>query len=91
MTIQSETISYWVYPHEAYEVLTADGYILLLYRIPHGKNDSNHSVQKPVVYLQHGVLLTSSIWISNPPNNSLGFLLADAGYDVWVANNRGNR
>lgn len=35
-------ISYWGYPSEMHEVLTADGYILPLHQIPHGKNDANH-------------------------------------------------
>ena len=44
----------------------------------------------PVIFMQHGLLASSDGWTANGPKESPAFKFANAGYDVWLGNNRGN-
>lgn len=69
------------YPAQEHQVYTSDGYILRIHRVL--------NPGKPVVFLQHGLLDGSHTWVMNFAHQSLGFILWDAGYDVWMGNMRG--
>ena len=86
---QFQLVTKYGYPIEDHKnIQTQDGYLLDIHRIPHGK-DNVLETNKSVVFLQHGLISSSVDWINMGPEKSLGYLLADLGYDVWMGNARG--
>ncbi|KIV91639.1 hypothetical protein PV10_06155 [Exophiala mesophila] len=89
------------YYAEEHVVQTSDGYLLGVHRLPFRKGEENSgarvnagpdSLIKPVVYLHHGLLMNSEVWVClTEEERCLPFVLASKGYDVWLGNNRGNK
>ncbi|XP_047505130.1 lipase 3-like [Pieris napi] len=72
----TQLITKYKYSVEVYEVITPDGYVIKLFRIP-----GNGAV----VFLMHGLLSSADEWISGGVESGLAYLLAQLGYDVWMA------
>lgn len=71
---------------KSYPVTTADGYHLNMFRI---RSKAYLSESRPAVMMQHGLMSAGNTFTSNGAQSS-AFLIAAAGYDVWLGNNRGN-
>lgn len=72
-------------------IQTKDGYLLSIHRIL-PKEDGKISNVKPIVYLHHGLLTNSELFVlGETTERCLPFVLINKGYDVWLGNNRGNK
>ncbi|WCJ17810.1 lipase 1 [Euphorbia peplus] len=74
------------YPCTQQTVQTKDGFLLSLQRV---SSSNNRTATRTPVLLLHGLFAAGDIWFLNLKEDSLGFILADQGFDVWVANFRG--
>ncbi|XP_064953568.1 triacylglycerol lipase 2-like [Musa acuminata AAA Group] len=81
----------YVYKCEEHEVTTKDGYILGVQRIPMGRSPARNGGSGTPILLQHGLFMDGLGWLLSSPDESLGYILADEGYDVWIANSRGTK
>ena len=76
------------YPLEIHSARTKDDYILTIFRIQARGSGIRNGLQ-PLI-LSHGLDEISHAWIMSGQTHSLGFVLADRGFDVWIMNNRGS-
>ena len=74
-----------------HQVVTDDGYILNIWRIDGPLVDDkkkDYTKKKPIL-MQHGLEADMMQWMYASPDVSPALVLARAGYDVWMGNNRG--
>ncbi|KAI3540760.1 ab-hydrolase associated lipase region [Colletotrichum abscissum] len=87
------------YEAEEHVLQTKDGYLLGLHRLAWKKGEEEQkinsgpgSLKKKVLYLHHGLLMNSEVWVClTDEQRCLPFVLVEKGYDVWFGNNRGNK
>lgn len=85
-----EMVALFGYEVESRVIQTQDNYFLTLHRLVKPNDDVPRNGR--TVYLHHGLLMSSEIWVTMlNKNQNLPFVLYELGYDVWMGNNRGNK
>ncbi|KAH3763174.1 lysosomal acid lipase/cholesteryl ester hydrolase [Pelomyxa schiedti] len=79
----SELISDAGYDPELWYVRTPDQFQIGVHRIP-------NEGKQPVLFV-HGFVMNAGCFVANMPENTLAFLMHDAGFDVWLINLRGTK
>jgi len=81
-----DDISSWGFACDAsHKVTTSDNYELQLFNI----KQKGLASGARVVFFQHGLNSSGNTWINNG-QQSAPWVMANAGFDVWVGNNRGS-
>lgn len=69
------------YPLEVHKVVTIDGYIITMHRIPRPE-------AKKATFFMHGMLDSSICWVAGGITCSPAFEAYNQGHDVWLGNSR---
>ena len=77
---------------ETVKVKTEDGWNLTLWHLT-GNANGPYKVTKPSVLMQHGMGGQALVWTylmeTKSTEKQMAYQLAEDGWDVWLANNRG--
>ena len=84
-----EIMNKWGYTYEPLQVTTEDGYILTTFHVTGKKDQEPFKPTQPPVLVQHGDYQDAASWLSEMKELPMQLKLADAGYDVFLGNNRG--
>lgn len=66
-------------------VQTEDGYLLAVQKITSTKPPA---IARGPAFLYHGIMEGGETWVLNSDENSLAFMMANSGYEVWIGNTR---
>ena len=85
----TEVMDVYGYSWESHKVNTQDGYTLTTFHVT-GKNGQFFEPSEPPILVQHSMFSDAAHWLQSYKSGTpLALKLADAGFDVWLGNNKG--